>query len=85
LLLGELESYAADLGRRRRVVALDKIDLLTADEIESVRATLAVQEPVVPISGATRQGLQDLVWRISEAIEAARAEEHPGAVSPSED
>ena len=85
VLLGELESYAADLGRRRRVVALDKIDLLTADEIESVRATLAVQEPVVSISGATRQGLQDLVWRISEAIEAARAEERPGAVSPSED
>ncbi len=75
VLRGEVESYAADLGRRRRVVALDKIDLLSPEEIDAARAALAVDEPVVPISGATRQGLQELVWRIAEAIDAARADE----------
>jgi GTPase len=75
VLLRELESYAPNLGHRRRVVALDKIDLLTPADLESRSAAFAVDEPVVMISGATRRGLQELVRAIVEKLDEARAED----------
>lgn len=75
VLLDELGSYAPDLLRRRRIVALNKVDLLPPGGVEAARAALAVPEPVFLTSGATRRGLQDLVQRIAAAIDAARREE----------
>jgi GTP-binding protein len=75
VLQAELESYAPELGQRRRVVALNKIDLLPAAEVERVRAEFDVGSPVVAISAATRRHLQELVHRVTEAIDASRRDE----------
>jgi GTP-binding protein len=75
VLLHELGAYAPDLLGRRRLVALNKVDLLTSDAIEPVRAELPADETVVAISAATRQGLGKLVAAIAAALDAVRRAE----------
>jgi GTP-binding protein len=73
VLLDELASYAPDLLRRRRIVALNKVDLLAPEDM-AARTALAVPDPVLLTSGTTRRGLEDLVQRIASEIDAARRE-----------
>jgi GTP-binding protein len=75
VLRHELRTYAPELETRRRIIALNKIDLRTADEIVAIRARLPAEDDVVPISGATRRGLRDLLLRVVNAIDHARDDE----------
>jgi GTP-binding protein len=72
VLLHELGAYAPDLLDRRRLLALNKVDLLTAAAIDTVRAELPADETVVAISAATRQGLGKLVAAIAAVLDAVR-------------
>src|SRR5262249_40591872 len=71
VLLHELEAHAPDLAARRRIVALNKIDLVTEDEIAIRRGALPSTETVVAISAATRRGLGALLARVADAIDTA--------------
>jgi GTP-binding protein len=75
VLLRELASYAPRLAERRRVVALNKVDLMTPAEIEAVRAALPASEPQLEISALQRRGLSELVRLVASQLEAARHDE----------
>ena len=78
--------YSEELAARREVVALNKIDALTDEEMAEKQAELeAVAGKVHLLSGATGQGLQPLLHglmdltaeRRREEIDAAAAAEKP--------
>lgn len=74
VLLSELGSYAPQLPLRRRLVVLNKMDLLPPDALAAARAALPAIDDVLQTSGATRQGLNELVQRIAGELELARRE-----------
>lgn len=69
----ELGLYSQSLPSRRRLVAANKIDLPAGREAaDSLRAALAPEGVTVcPISGATGEGLDELLDRLLELIETA--------------
>jgi len=75
----ELESYGAGVGDKPQVVALNKIDALTPEQIEERRAALekASGEPVSPASGVSRAGIDEVLARAYDVIRAMREEERP--------
>jgi GTP-binding protein len=64
---GELEAFSPVLAQKREVVAANKMDLAIDDEaITQLRDELSDVE-IFPISGATRQGVENLLeelWRL---------------------
>jgi GTP-binding protein len=90
VILSELENYGQGLSAKPRLVALNKIDALTADEQTDQLNALrdAGVQNIIPLSGATGLGTKEIVrglWRAIEdarnAQRQARAEE-PTAWSP---
>jgi len=75
VLRHELRTYAPELETRRRILALNKIDLMMADDIAAIRAKLPAEDLVMPISGATRRGLRELLLQVINAIDRAREDE----------
>jgi GTPase len=74
LIEKELSEYAVDLTERPRLLALNKTDLIPSDMLEEVIEPFkALGFPVFPISAATGQGIQPLVFAMLELIEAAEA------------
>ncbi len=73
---GELEAYSQDLAKKREIVALNKIDALTPEEIETRKAALADASGVnvEVISGATGKGIQPLLHKLMALAAAARGE-----------
>ena len=74
VLLHELASYAPELGARRRLVALTKIDLVDDAAVEAARLLLPESETVLAISGVARRGLRELLFQMADAIDTAREE-----------
>jgi len=74
VLLHELASYAPELGARRRLVALTKIDLVDDAAVEAARLLLPESETVLAISGVARRGLRELLFKMADAIDTAREE-----------
>src|SRR5439155_22306076 len=70
-LLFELESHARGLGQRRRVVALNKIDLLDAEARARARAQPPAGELVYEISALARRGLPELVHAVARELDSA--------------
>ncbi|MDF1536994.1 MAG: GTPase ObgE [bacterium] len=70
----ELERYAADLAGKESLVALNKIDLLGAEETGEIAARFQEETGIAPllISAAASQGLNPLVGRLSGMVEKAR-------------
>lgn len=69
----ELEKYSPDLAKRPRIVAANKCDLMLDEERDEALAELksAVDVfgyPVVAISTATRQGLDELIHMIANTL-----------------
>jgi GTPase len=66
----ELASYSEELGQKKRVIALNKIDLLEEKEsLEGIaQAYGKLGSPVVLISALARQGLQDLVLLLTRLL-----------------
>ena len=71
----ELAAYGG-LADRRRIVALNKVDVPAArHKAESLREVLGQRYPaVVTVSAATREGLRELAFAAAAQVQAARAE-----------
>ncbi|WP_178021213.1 GTPase ObgE [uncultured Paenibacillus sp.] len=69
----ELRQYNADLEKRPQIVAANKMDMPEAaehlakfrEEVAKVRGDLEI----MPISSLTRQGVQELLYRVSDLLE----------------
>jgi GTPase len=69
----ELRQYNADLEKRPQIVAANKMDMPEAaehlakfrEEVAKVRGELEI----LPISSLTRQGIQELLYRVSDLLE----------------
>jgi GTP-binding protein len=72
VLLSELRRYSADLGRRPRVLALNKVDAL--DPTEASRLAAELPSPVHLISAAAHRGLARLLHAVADAVEQAQRE-----------
>ena len=63
----ELEAFSDTLGKKQEIVGANKIDLAIDDEaIEKLRASMPGVE-IMPISGASHQGVMPLMeraWRM---------------------
>lgn len=75
----ELKMWQAEMISRPQVVALNKMDALTGDDeaIARAHAFKAKLEArgceVFPISAATGEGVQPMLWRVLELVKEARA------------
>jgi GTP-binding protein len=80
VVVGELEAYGGGLAAKPRVLALNKIDALGAEEALDAAARLegAAGAPVFRVSGATGQGVPDVLRALRAAIAEARVSEPSG-------
>jgi GTP-binding protein len=71
----ELGSYGAGLDTKPELIALNKTDAMTPREISSRRAALAKASgaPVHLLSGATGQGVPELLRAVQDAVTRDRA------------
>jgi GTP-binding protein len=73
---GELSAYAAELAERREIVALNKIDLLADRErVAPIEAALRARgREVFQLSGATGEGVAELLARAAQVLDEVDAE-----------
>ena len=71
---GELKAYGGNLVRKKELVALNKVDAMTAEDIEAKRARLAkaCRKSVYVISGVSGQGVQPLLHELLKLVEKQR-------------
>ncbi|MGE0719874.1 MAG: GTPase ObgE [Alphaproteobacteria bacterium] len=71
----ELKAYGAGLAGKIEVLALNKVDALSPEELKKKRQALArvAHRPVMPLSGATGQGVREVLRVVAAAVAAARA------------
>jgi GTPase len=71
----ELAAYGHDLAAKPEIVALNKADALTPEEIkqQAKRLRRAVEKKVFVISAASGEGVRDVLRALMGGIEAARA------------
>lgn len=84
IVRGELENYGAGLTDKIEIIALNKVDLLDAELKEALMAELAAESgaEVLPLSGATGEGLEAVLDRLITAIvppEVKKKEDDGGA------
>ncbi|MCR9279594.1 MAG: Obg family GTPase CgtA [Pseudomonadaceae bacterium] len=71
LIEAELAAYSASLAELPVVLALNKADLLPAEEAEALRERLQSSYPdrdVFVISAATKAGVEPLLWKLAESL-----------------
>ncbi len=70
----ELKAYGGNLVRKKEVVALNKTDAMTAEDIEAKRALLAKasRKAVHVISGVSGHGVQPLLHELMKLVEKQR-------------
>ena len=68
---GELRAYGGNLARKKEIVALNKTDAMTEEDIELKRAQLAraSRKTVHVISGVAGTGLQKLLGELMVLVE----------------
>ena len=73
---GELEEYGADLTDKPEILALNKTDAMTPQARTSRIKALerATGRPVMLISGATGEGVPEVLRALADAVAADRAE-----------
>jgi len=71
---GELKAYGGNLARKKEIVALNKTDAMTEEDIESKRAQLAKvsRKAVHVISGVSGQGVQALLHELMKLVDKQR-------------
>ena len=74
VIVDELEAYGGGLADKPRLVGLNKLDALDEEETEAAAAALEAEGaiPLMRLSGATGQGVQDVLRALRSRIEAAR-------------
>ncbi|MBM3645887.1 MAG: GTPase ObgE [Alphaproteobacteria bacterium] len=70
----ELKAYGGALARKKEILALNKIDALTPDEIEARRAALqrAARRTVHLVSGVSRKGVPELLHELQRQVDRSR-------------
>jgi len=73
----EIEVYGAGLDEKPEIIALNKIDAMTAEDAEEKRAELAaaIGKDVRIVSGVSGAGVRDLVNEIAAMLRERRTEE----------
>jgi GTP-binding protein len=81
VIINELEEYGGDLADKPRITVLNKIDALSEEEREEKREALkeAAEGPVMLMSGATKEGVTEVLRALRSVIEGAKAEERQEA------
>ncbi len=74
---GELEAYGHGLTEKPEIIALNKADAVPPEELTKKRAKLkrASKRPIYVMSGATGQGVDEVLTALLHTVQAARAEE----------
>ncbi|GMA60589.1 GTPase Obg [Alicyclobacillus fastidiosus] len=80
----ELEAYDVALADRPRVVAANKMDLPDAKEGLARFCEAYPELEVFPISGATHQGLEDLLRKLADILDEIPAQTQPVVVDTDE-
>lgn len=70
-LLNELRAFNPELMDKQRLLAVSKIDLVSDDDLEHLRAALPKNVPVTFVSAVSQQGLDELKDAIWQALTAA--------------
>jgi GTPase len=72
IVRGELKAYGADLTEKTEVIGLNKVDGLEPAEVKKLITKLkrATKAEVLPMSGASGEGLQAVLDRLSDAVGA---------------
>lgn len=83
-IMEELEQYGGGLIDKPMIVGLNKCDAIPEDEVEEKRMALqdAAARPVMLLSGATSQGVKDVLsalWDVIKEDKALRHEEEDGS------
>src|SRR5438105_983108 len=75
----EVEEYSASLARRPHLIALNKMDAVAdSSEVLAFRQRLVkLRRRSFPISAATGEGVQDLLWAAWRALERRKGEPAP--------
>jgi GTP-binding protein len=70
----ELEEYGGGLAEKPRILGLNKVDALDAEARAAAMATLEAASglPVMPLSGATGEGVQEVLRALRRVIDADR-------------
>ena len=70
----ELKAYGGNLARKKEIVALNKTDAMTPEDIETKRAALAKasRKTVHVISGVSGHGVQPLLHELMKLVEKQR-------------
>jgi GTP-binding protein len=70
----ELKAYGGNLARKKELVALNKTDAMTDEDIEAKRAALAKasRKTVHVISGVSGKGVQPLLHELMKLVEKQR-------------
>ena len=81
---GELEAYGGDLTGKIEIVALNKIDAVTPDELKKQRDRLKRAAGRVPlvVSGAAGTGVPEVLRALLNVIDAARLDDEKPSRSP---
>ena len=71
---GELKAYGGNLARKKEIVALNKTDAMTEEDIEAKRAKLAKvsRKSVHVISGVAGHGVQALLHELMKLVDRQR-------------
>lgn len=66
----ELESYKYNLLKRPQIIVANKMDIPGAeDNLELFKMELEEDYPIIPISAATKQGVQELLYKTMDLLE----------------
>ena len=78
IVRAELDAYGGVLKDKAEVVALNKIDALSAEEIEEKRQALseACGQKAMAISGVAKMGVDQMLTKLFSLVEAAREAEN---------
>ena len=73
----ELKAYSPELAKKPELVALNKCDALTEDEIKEKSAALkkASKKKIWKISGVSGEGVKDVLREMMKAIDESKAAE----------
>jgi GTP-binding protein len=79
----ELEAYGHDLAAKPEIVALNKADALTPEQLKQQTARLkrAAKKTPLVVSGVTRQGVPEALRALVKVIEASSERERPVAAA----
>ena len=76
ILFAELGSHDPELLERKRLVVINKGDLLNDDRRQEIATEFAEEEIELQfISAVSKEGLRDLVFKMSEAIHGGPVDE----------